>query len=257
MAPNQLASLLQEQYGAALHLEEGMMRKVVISVSLAGALAAVAGAWALAAEPVVLAPAPALDGPLAKGRGTATVILSGGCFWGMQDVFQHVKGVTEAMSGYTGGAADTAHYEIVSTGTTRQAESLEITYDPSVITYGTLLRIFVSVAANPTELNYHGPDHGPQYRSMIWVENPEQRRIAVAYLRQLDAAHTFDAPIVTQVATAMPFYPAEAYHQNFATLHPDSPYIAMIDAPKITALAERFPTLYHATPTQVRVASYR
>jgi len=233
------------------------MRKSVISVFLAGALAAVAGAWALAAEPVVLAPAPAFDAPLAKVNGTATAILSGGCFWGMQDVFQHVKGVTEAMSGYTGGATDTAHYEIVSTGTTRQAESLKITYDPSVITYGTLLRIFVSVAANPTELNYQGPDHGPQYRSMIWVENPQQRRIADAYLRQLDVAHTFGAPIVTQVDTAMPFYPAEPYHQNFATLHPDYPYIALIDAPKITALAERFPRLYRAAPTQVRVASNR
>jgi peptide-methionine (S)-S-oxide reductase len=232
-----------------------MMRKLIISAYLAGALSAFAGPQALAAEPVVLAPAPALDAPLAKARGTATAILAGGCFWGMQDVFQHVKGVKEAVSGYTGGAAETAHYEIVSTGTTRQAESLKITYDPSVVTYGTLLRVFVSVVANPTELNYQGPDHGPQYRSMIWVENPEQRRIAGAYLQQLAASHTFDAPIVAQVATAMRFYPAESYHQNYATLHPDSPYIALIDAPKITALAKLFPTLYRATPTQVRVAS--
>jgi peptide-methionine (S)-S-oxide reductase len=231
-----------------------MMRKLIISAYL-GALSAFAGPWALAAEPVVLAPAPALDAPLAKVRGTATAILSGGCFWGMQDVFQHVKGVKEAVSGYTGGAAGTAHYEIVSTGTTGQAESLNITYDPSVVTYGALLRVLVSVAMNPTELNYQGPDHGPQYRSIIWVENPEQRRIADAYLRQLTASHTFDAPIATQVATAMPFYPAEAYHQNYATLHPDSPYIALIDAPKITALAKLFPTLYRATPTQVPVTS--
>jgi peptide-methionine (S)-S-oxide reductase len=163
--------------------------------------------------------------------------------------------VKEAVSGYTGGAADTASYEIVSTATTGQAESLKITYDPTVVTYGTLLRVFVSVAANPTELNYQGPDHGPQYRSMIWVENPAQRRIAGAYLWQLSASHTFDASIVTQVATATPFYPAEAYHQNYATRYPDNPYIALIDAPKITALAKLFPTLYRATPTQVRVAS--
>jgi peptide-methionine (S)-S-oxide reductase len=232
-----------------------MMRKLIISAYLAGVLSAFVGLQVLAAEPVVLAPAPALDAPLADERGTATAILSGGCFWGMQDVFQHVKGVKEAVSGYAGGAADTAHYEIVSTGVTRQAESLKITYDPSVVTYGTLLRVFVSVAANPTELNYQGPDHGPQYRSMIWVENSEQRRIAAAYLRQLSASRTFDAPIVTQVATAMPFYPAEAYHQNYATLYPDNPYIALIDAPKITALAKLFPTLYRSTPTQVRVAS--
>lgn len=231
------------------------MRKLIISACLAGGLSAFAGPWALAAEPVVLAPAPALDAPLAKVHDTATAILSGGCFWGMQGVFQHVKGVTEAVSGYTGGAPDTAHYEIVSTGTTGQAESLKITYDPSMVTFGTLLRVFVSVAANPTELNYQGPDHGSQYRSMIWVGNPEQRRIADAYLRQLTASHTFDAKIVTQVATAMPFYPAEAYHQNYATLHPDSPYIALFDLPKITALAKLFPTLYRATPTQVAVTS--
>jgi peptide-methionine (S)-S-oxide reductase len=231
------------------------MRKLIISAYLVGVLSAFAGLQAMAAEPVILAPAPALDAPLAKLHGTAATILSGGCFWGMQGVFQHVKGVKEAVSGYTGGAADTAHYEIVSTGTTGQAESLKITYDPSVVTYGTLLRVFVSVAANPTELDYQGPDQGPQYRSMIWVENREQRRIADAYLRQLTASHTFDAPIVTQVATAMPFYPAEAYHQDYATLHPDSPYIALIDGPKITALAKLFPTLYSATPTQVRLAS--
>lgn len=231
------------------------MRKFLFSTCLAGTLAAFAGPYALAAEPVVLAPVPAIDAPLAKTHGTATAILSGGCFWGMQDVFQHVKGVKEALSGYTGGTANTAHYQMVSTGTTGQAESLEITYDPSVVTYGTLLRVFVSVAANPTELDYQGPDHGTQYRSMIWVESPEQRRIAAAYLNQLAAAHTFDGTIATKVATAMPFYPAEAYHQNFAVLHPGYPYIALIDAPKVTALASLFPTLYRASPSQVRVAS--
>ncbi len=231
------------------------MRKFIFSTCLAGALAAFAGPFALAAESVVLAPMPAVDAPLAKTHGTATAILSGGCFWGMQDVFQHVKGVKQALSGYTGGAASTAHYEMVSTGTTGQAESLKITYDPGEVTYGTLLRVFVSVAANPTELDYQGPDHGTQYRSMIWAETPEQSRIANAYLHQLAAAHTFDAGIVTRVETAMPFFSAKAYHQNFAVLHPDYPYIAFIDAPKITALASLFPTLYLATPTQIRIAS--
>jgi peptide-methionine (S)-S-oxide reductase len=232
-----------------------MMRKSILSACLAGMLSVLAGASALAAEPVVLAPSPVLDAPLAKTHGTATAILSGGCFWGMQDVFQHVRGVTKAISGYTGGAASTAHYEVVSTGSTGHAESLKITYDPSEISYGTLLRIFVSVAANPTELDYQGPDEGTQYRSMIWVENAEQRKVAEAYLKQLAMVHTFDARIVTQVAAAMPFYRAEAYHQNYATLHPDSPYIALIDAPKVVALRKLFPELYRDKPTQVRVAS--
>ncbi len=231
------------------------MRKLICSACLVGTLSVFAVAGAPAAEPAVLAPAPALDEPLATAHGTATAILSGGCFWGMQDVFQHVKGVQEAISGYTGGATDTARYDIVSTGTTHHAESLKIVYDPSVVSYGTLLRIFVSVAANPTELNYQGPDHGPQYRSAIWVANPGQRRIADAYIRQLTTDHTFDAPIVTQLAKAMPFYPAEAYHQNFATLHPDSLYVAMFDAPKVAALAKLFPALYRPQPTLVRAAT--
>jgi peptide-methionine (S)-S-oxide reductase len=232
-----------------------MMRKLILSACLASIFSAFTGTSALAAESVVLAPVPVLDAPLAKVHGTATAILSGGCFWGMQDVFQHVQGVKQAVSGYTGAAAYTAHYEVVSTGATGHAESLKITYDPSEISYGTLLRIFVSVAANPTELDYQGPDEGTQYRSVIWVENAEQRKIADVYLKQLAAAHTFDAPIVTKVAAAMPFYRAEVYHQNYATLHPDSPYITLIDAPKISALAKLFPELYRAKPTQVRIAS--
>jgi len=231
------------------------MRHLIYSACLAGALSALAVTGAPAAEPVVLAPAPTLDAPLATHHGTETAVLSGGCFWGMQDVFQHVKGVTEAISGYTGGAANTASYEIVSSGTTHHAESLKIVYDPSVVSYGTLLRVFVSVAANPTELNYQGPDHGSQYRSAIWVANPEQRRIADAYIAQLTAEHTFDAPIVTEVTTAMPFYPAEGYHQNFATLHPDSLYIATFDAPKVAALAKLFPALYRAQPALVHTAT--
>lgn len=205
----------------------------------------------LAAEPVILAPAPLIDAPLAKTHGTATAILSGGCFWGMQDVFQHVKGVQQTLAGYIGGSASTAHYELVSTGTTSQVESLKITYDPAEISYGTLLRIFVSVAANPTELDYQGPDHGPQYRTIIWAKTPAQRQITTSYLRQLEQTHVFSDHIVTQVEPAMTFYPAEPYHQNFAALHPNNPYIAFVDAPKVAALAQFFPTLYRATPTQI------
>jgi peptide-methionine (S)-S-oxide reductase len=226
-----------------------MMRNLLFSACLTGALSAFGAAASFAAEPVVLAPAPALDEALAKAPGTETAILSGGCFWGMQDVFQHVKGVKKAISGYTGGSANSASYETVSTGTTGHAESLEIVYDPSVVTYGTLLRVFVSVAANPTELDYQGPDQGTQYRSAIWVADPEQQKIADAYIRQLTAAHTFPAPIVTHVNQALPFYQAEAYHQNYAVLHPDSLYIALIDAPKVQALAQLFPALYQPQPT--------
>jgi peptide-methionine (S)-S-oxide reductase len=203
---------------------------------------------------VVLAPPPALDAPLAKAHATETAILSGGCFWGMQDVFQHVKGVAEALSGYTGGAADTAHCDEVSTGATWHAESLKIVFDPSVISYGTLLRVFFSVAVNP-ELNYQGPDHGSQYRSEIWAETPDRHRIAEAYIRQLTADHTFPAPIETSVANAMAFYPAEAYHQNCATLHPDGRYIAYIDAPKVVALQRLFPALHRSDLVLVRVAA--
>ena len=180
---------------------------------------------------------------------------SGGCFWGMQVVFQHVKGVQEAVSGYTGGMAATADYEDVSTGTTGHAESLKIIFDPSVVSYGTLLRVYFSVATNPTELNYQYPDEGPQYRGEIWVENAGQRRIAVNYIRQLTADHAFSTPIVTRVDDAMPFYPAEGYHQNFATLNPDNPYITAFDAPKVTALEQLFPNLYDPHPVLIQAGS--
>ncbi|MGH7103375.1 MAG: peptide-methionine (S)-S-oxide reductase MsrA [Acetobacteraceae bacterium] len=231
------------------------MRKLFLAAALAGILAAPLSLKASAAEPAVLVAAPSIDAPLVRAPASATAILSGGCFWGVQVVFQHVLGVREAISGYTGGSAATAHYDDVSTGTTGHAESVKILFDPSVVSYGTLLRIYFSVATNPTELDFQGPDHGSQYRGEIWVENPEQRRIAAAYVRQLTAAHTFAAPIVTLIAKAMPFYPAEGYHQNFATLHPGYPYIVFNDAPKVTALAHLFPTLYSARPHLVRVAS--
>lgn len=226
------------------------MRKILLAAMLLVAAAAIFHHRA-AADAAVLVPAPAVDQPLAKAPGTETAILSGGCFWGMQAVFQHVKGVREAISGYTGGAAGTASYEEVSTGTTGHAESLKITFDPSVVSYGTLLRVYFSVATDPTQLNQQYPDDGTQYRGEIWTQNAEQHQIATAYIRQLTADHVFAAPIVTRVDAAMPFYPAEGYHQNYATLNPDSPYIATYDAPKVAALAQFFPNLYLAQPVLV------
>jgi peptide-methionine (S)-S-oxide reductase len=159
-------------------------------------------------------------------------------------VFQHVKGVINATSGYSGGSAMTAQYEIVSTGVTGHAESVKITYDPSQITYGQLLRVFFSVAHDPTELNRQGPDEGTQYRSSIWYANDEQKRIAEAYIAQLDKAKIFSGPIVTKVVPVKGFYPAEGYHQNYATIHPDDPYIVYNDAPKVAHLRQQLPELY-------------
>jgi peptide-methionine (S)-S-oxide reductase len=227
------------------------MRKILfLSAILLAATAAIFHHRA-AADSAMLVPAPAIDEPLSKAPGTETAILSGGCFWGMQVVFQHVRGVQQAISGYTGGAAGTASYDDVSTGSTGHAESLKITFDPSVVSYGTLLLVYFSVATDPTELDRQYPDDGPQYRGEIWAGNAEQRQIATAYISQLTADHTFAAPIVTRVDAAMPFYPAEGYHQNYATLNPDSPYIATFDAPKVTALAQLFPKLYMSQPVLV------
>ncbi|MGH7120659.1 MAG: peptide-methionine (S)-S-oxide reductase MsrA [Acetobacteraceae bacterium] len=233
------------------------MRKLFLAAALAGMLAVPSSRPAQAAEPVVRAPAPSFNAELANEPGSATVILSGGCFWGVQVVFQHVKGVREAISGYTGGSAATAHYADVSTGTTGHAESVKIIFDPSVVSYGTLLRVYFSVATNPTELNYQGPDQGSQYRGEIWVENATQRRIAEAYIRQLTADRTYAAPIVTRVQKAMPFYPAEPFHQNFATRHPGNLYIVINDAPKVRSLARLFPRLYATHPVLVRTASIK
>lgn len=191
-------------------------------------------------------PAPLVDAPRAPAPGQQTVVLSGGCFWGVQAVFQHVKGVISATSGYSGGSKKTAEYEIVSTGETGHAESVQIVYDPSQITYGELLRVFFSVAHDPTQLNRQGPDEGTQYRSAIFYANDEQKRIAEAYIAQLNQANVFARPIVTQVVALQAFYPAEAYHQNYATLHPNQPYIVFNDAPKVEHLKQQFPELYLA-----------
>ncbi|MFZ1139363.1 MAG: peptide-methionine (S)-S-oxide reductase MsrA [Candidatus Sulfotelmatobacter sp.] len=189
-------------------------------------------------------PAPTQDAARATTPGQQTAVLSGGCFWGVQAVFQHVKGVISATSGYSGGSAKTAEYEIVSTGETGHAESVQIVYDPSQITYGELLRVFFSVAHDPTQLNRQGPDEGTQYRSSIFYSNDEQKRIAEAYIDQLDKAGIFSRPIVTQVVPLQAFYSAEAYHQNYAALHPNQPYIVFNDAPKVEHLRQEFPDLY-------------
>ena len=189
-------------------------------------------------------PNPIVDVPLAKASTQQTAVFAGGCFWGVQAVFQHVKGVITATSGYAGGTAGTAEYETVSSGTTGHAESVKVIYDPAKITYGQLLKIYFSVAHNPNELNRQGPDTGIQYRSEIFSVNAEQEHIADAYISQLDAARVYPQKIVTKVETLPAFYPAEAYHQNFAELHPNDPYIFFNDRPKVEHLKEQFPDLY-------------
>jgi peptide-methionine (S)-S-oxide reductase len=188
-------------------------------------------------------PPPAVDA--APGAsGTQTAVVAGGCFWGVDAVYKHVKGVKKVVSGYAGGDAKTAQYEMVGTGRTGHAESVQITYDPAQITYGQLLRIFFSVAHDPTELNRQGPDEGPQYRSAIFVANDEQKRVAEAYVAQLNQAKVFGHPVVTQVAPLKGFYAAEEYHQNYLELHPDNPYIQYNDMPKLGQLKKQFPEMY-------------
>jgi peptide-methionine (S)-S-oxide reductase len=202
----------------------------------------IAGSAAGAANMAV--PAPVVDASLASSKGEQTAVIAGGCFWGIQAVFQHLKGVISATSGYSGGGAKTAEYELVSTGETGHAESVKITYDPSQITYGQLLRVFFSVAHDPTQLNRQGPDEGSQYRSVIFYSNNEQKRIAEAYVAQLRTAKVFPRPIITQVVAYKAFYTAEAHHQNYATNHPNDPYIVYNDAPKVAHLRQQFPELY-------------
>jgi len=212
---------------------------VLLMVTLAGVVACNAGERA-----AVNIPNPAVNAALATAKSEQTAVVAGGCFWGIQAVFQHVKGVISATSGYSGGASRTAEYELVSNGDTGHAESVKIAYDASQITYGQLLRVFFSVAHDPTQLNRQGPDTGSQYRSSIFYGNDEQKRIADAYIAQLDKAKAFPRPIVTQVVPLKAFYPAEAYHQDYAARHPDNPYIVYNDAPKVAHLRQQFPDLY-------------
>jgi peptide-methionine (S)-S-oxide reductase len=189
-------------------------------------------------------PEPATDTPKASTSSQATAVFAGGCFWGVEAVFKHVKGVSTAMSGYAGGAAGTASYPMVGTGMTGHAESVEVKYDPSQVTYGQLLRVFFAVAHDPTQLNRQGPDWGTQYRSAIFYTSPEQERVAKAYIAQLQAAKTFSKPIVTEVTPLKGFFAAEDYHQNYLALHPDQPYIVINDLPKLASLKSELPELY-------------
>jgi peptide-methionine (S)-S-oxide reductase len=210
---------------------------------------------AVAAEPAVTIAPPALDLTAPADGATQTVVLAGGCFWGMQAVFQYTKGVTSAVAGYSGGTKETAHYEMVGTERTGHAESVQVTFDPKQISYGKILQIYFSVAHNPTELNYQGPDSGPSYRSAIFYANDEQKRIAEAYIAQLDQAHVFKAPIVTKLEAFKGFYPAEDYHQDFLVLHPTYPYIVINDQPKVGNLKRLFADQYRDTPVTVMASN--
>ena len=192
---------------------------------------------------VAAAGTPALDARSAPPK-TETAVFAGGCFWGIQAVFQHTKGVTSAVSGYSGGWTSKPSYEMVGSGTTGHAESVQVTFDPARISYATLLKIFFSVAHDPTQLNRQGPDVGTQYRSSLFYMSDEQKKTAQAYIEELNKAHVFPRPIVTEVVKYKAFYPAEAYHQDYAELHPDEPYIAINDAPKVVNLRKQFPELY-------------
>jgi peptide-methionine (S)-S-oxide reductase len=222
-----------------------MNRSVKITVTLAVALLVFAALRHGSASAATALPDPTVDESLSAQKGQSTLVLAGGCFWGIQAVFQHVKGVSSATSGYSGGNVKNPDYEQVSSGTTGHAESVQIVYDPSQVTLGQILKVFFSVATDPTELNRQGPDTGTQYRSAIFFSSPEQQRIAQAYIQQLDQAKAFSHPIVTQIVPFQAFYRAEDYHQNYATNHPDNPYIATFDLPKVKHLQQQFPSLYH------------
>ena len=214
---------------------------LVSSLLLCAVFLAIAGE-----RSAVVLPNPAADESTPAKSTQEAAVFAGGCFWGVQAVFQHVKGVVSATSGYSGGPSMAAEYEVVSTGTTGHAESVKVVYDPAKVSYGQLLKVFFSVAHDPTELNRQGPDTGSQYRSVIFYSSDQQKHIAQAYIAQLDQAKVFPRAIVTQVAPLKGFYPAEAYHQNYATLHPDNPYIRYNDLPKVANLQQQFPNLYRA-----------
>ena len=216
------------------------------------AITAFVAAPSRAAEDAVVIPPPAMDAQASDGIQTA--VIAGGCFWGVQGVFQHTAGVVNAVSGYAGGSKATAGYSVVSTGTTGHAESVQIKYDPKKISYGKILQIFFSVAHDPTQLNRQGPDSGTQYRSAIFTTNDEQKKVAEAYIAQLNAAKVYKKPIVTKVGSLEAFYPAEAYHQDYLTLNPNQPYIAINDLPKVENLKRMFADLYREKPVLVAQA---
>jgi peptide-methionine (S)-S-oxide reductase len=224
------------------------------SILLVGA-ALIFGRGAIA-ESAVKIPAPAMDVSTAPAA-SETAVFAGGCFWGIQGVFQHTKGVTLAVSGYAGGEKNTASYETVSTGSTGHAESVQVTYDPKVISYGKLLQVYFSVAHDPTQLNHQFPDTGTQYRSAVFYKDAQQKQVTEAYIAQLNAAHVYKNKIVTQVTPLKGFYAAENYHQDYATIHPDQPYIATYDLPKIGNLKTMFPDVYRETPVLVAQANMK
>jgi peptide-methionine (S)-S-oxide reductase len=237
---------------------DGAARRTILHGALAALMAMPLAALhlrrATAAEAAFVLPPPALDSAGAA-RGLQTAVLAGGCFWGVQAVYQHTKGVTQAVSGYAGGQKDTAHYEMVGTGRTGHAESVSITFDPRQISYGTILQIYFSVVHNPTQLNRQGPDFGTQYRSAIFYGDDEQKRVASAYVAQLQQAHVFAGPIVTKLDPLSGFYPAEDYHQDFLVLHPSYPYIVFNDLPKLENLKQLFPDYYRETPVTVMASN--
>ena len=216
-------------------------------LGLSVVLIALSQGTAFSDEQAVRIPAPAVDEPNAQVH-SETAVLAGGCFWGVQGVFEHVHGVKRVVSGYSGGSGDTAHYERVSEGDTGHAESVQITFDPTQISYGRLLQIYFSVVLDPTQVNRQGPDSGTQYRSVIFTASGAQLKVAQSYIAQLDKAHAFPAPIATKTTALKGFYPAEAYHQDFLVLHPDYPYIAINDVPKVENLKRIFPQTYMAKP---------
>ena len=229
-----------------------MIQSVLRGIGVFGvALAAVAMFSGRGSSAPTVLPAADVGAGLAPAAGEEVAIFSGGCFWGVQAVFQHMKGVKSAVSGYTGGSLKNPGYEQVSTGTTGHAESVRVTFAPAQVSYVDLLRVFFSVATDPTELNYQGPDHGTQYRSVIWYTTPEQQRAAKAYIDQLTKAKVYQNKIVTEVKPAQPFYNAEAYHQDYATLHPDDGYIAYNDTPKVENFKKLLPSLYRDQPVLV------
>jgi peptide-methionine (S)-S-oxide reductase len=224
-------------------MSRSQFSRLSLCAAAIGALAITAfvAAPSLAAEDAVVIPAPAMDAPASDG--IQTVVVAGGCFWGVQGVFQHTAGVVNAVSGYAGGNKSTADYSTVSTGTTGHAESVRVTYDPAVISLQQILTVFFTVSHDPTELNYQGPDEGTQYRSAIFIANDEQRQVATAMIARLTAEHRFSAPIVTKLEPFHGFYPAEQYHRHYAVLHPDDPYIVENDLPKLAALKKTYPQL--------------
>jgi peptide-methionine (S)-S-oxide reductase len=231
------------------------MSKKSIPMLFAALATAVAATFWLgtphAAERAVVVPPPASDVAASPPGATEVAVLAGGCFWGVQGVFQHVQGVSSVVSGYAGGQAETARYEVVGSGETGHAESVRIAFDPRKISYGRLLQIYFSVAHNPTQLNRQGPDRGTQYRSTIFPANAEQARVARGYIDQLNQARTFGKPLATTLEPLKAFYPAESYHQDYLTRHPGQPYIAIHDLPKVENLKRLFPAVYRDTPVLV------